>query len=182
LGRKISIMCTVQTGVMPYSLQGIEFGRIRGKIVNLDVFSVVGKPCPYAPVFVIRGIVLNQIYFLRKITSHDSFEIRTICFGIEDFLKMVEKTCTIQLDRTKNLERVSLPRSWYFHLTTYPRPRAIEGGVLPEARFVLEDDGRSLASCFFLMLGYLYRIQRDCTALSACASVFLGRWTDNPSS
>jgi hypothetical protein len=85
----------VQTSVMPYSFQRIEFGRVSWEIVDFDVFVMSGKPCPHISVFVVRSIVLNQIYFSRTIASHYSFEIHKVRFGIEDFLKMVEEPCTI---------------------------------------------------------------------------------------
>lgn len=103
-------------------------------------------------------------------------------FGIEDVLETVKEACAIQFYGAKNLESVSLAGSRYFWLRTYPRPCAVECGVLPEARFVFVKDGCPFVFGFFLMLGYLYRIQRSCAALSACASIFLGRWTENPRS
>lgn len=115
---------------------------------------MVCKPRPHVFVFVVRCIVLNQIDFLREIALQNSFEIHDVCFGIEDLLKVVEKSGTIQFDCTEYFERISLPHSRYFWLRTYPRPCSIEGWVLPEARFVFEEDGRSFAFGFFLMLGY----------------------------
>lgn len=109
----------------------------------------------------IRCIVLDQVYFLRKVAAQYSFKILDICFGIEHFLKMIEKPGAVQFDRTENLERVPLARGRDFRLRTYPRPCPIEGRVLPEAGFVLEEDRRPFAPGFFLTLGYLYRIQRD---------------------
>jgi len=53
LGCKISIVGAVQTSVMPYSFQRIEFGRVGWEIVDLDVFAMSGKPCPHISVFVI---------------------------------------------------------------------------------------------------------------------------------
>lgn len=103
----------------------------------------------------IRCIVLNQIYFLRKIASQYSFEIPDVCFGIEDVLEVVKESGVIQLDRPKNLERVSLPSSGYLWLRTYSRPCAVERGVLSEACLVFEEDSRPFAFGFFLMLGYL---------------------------
>lgn len=82
------------------------------------------------------------------------FQIHKVRCGIEDRLKMVQEASTIQLDRPENLERVSLSCCRYLGLGTYPRPRAIEGGILPEARFVFEEDSRSFALGFFLRLGY----------------------------
>ena len=102
----------------------------------------------------IRCIVLNQIYFLRKIASQYSFEIPDVCFGIEDVLEAVKESGVIQLDRPKNLECVSLSGSRYLRLRPYSRPCAIERGVLPEACFVFEEDGCPFVVGFFLMLGY----------------------------
>lgn len=128
----------------------------------------------------VRCIVVNQIDFPWKVASQNSFEVPDVRYCIEHFLKMIEESGTVQLDCSENLERVPLSRGWDFRLRTYPCPCPIEGRVLAEAGFVFEEDRRPFAPGFFLMLGYLYRTQRDCTALSAFANVFLGRWTEKP--
>ena len=111
---------------------------------------MVCKPCPHVSVFVVRCVALNQIYFLWEIALQNSFEIHDVCFGIEDLVKVAEKSGAIQFDCAEYFERVSLPHSRYFRLRTYPRPCSIEGWVLPEARFVLKEDGRSFDFGFFL--------------------------------
>jgi len=131
---------------------------------------------------VIRCIVLNQVYFLREIASQNPLEISDVRFSIEHILKMIEKSGTVQFDCSKSLERVSLSGGRDFRLRTYPCPGAIEGRVLPEAGFVFEEDRCPFAFGFFLMVGYLYRTHRDCTLLSALASVFRGRCTEKPMS
>lgn len=130
----------------------------------------------------VRGIVLNQIDFSWEIASQRSFEIPDVRFGIEHFLEMIEEPGTVEFDGSEDLERVPLPCGRDFRLRSYPCPGAIEGRVLPEAGFVFEEDRCPFALGFFLMRGYLYRTQRDCMVLSAFASVFLGRCTENPMS
>ena len=96
-------------------------------------------------------MLLNQIDFWGKVASHNPFEVSHIGLGIEDFLKMVEKPGTVQLDCSKNLEGVSLSRGWDLRLSTYPCPCPIQGRVLPETGFVFEEDRCPFAPGFFLM-------------------------------
>src|SRR5437016_5469052 len=166
----------MHTCMMPDSFQGIEFRGIGRQIVHLDQSAVVGEPQPNIPIFVIWGVVLNQEHLLGKVGSYDAFQVLDVRFGVEYALEMVEKPRAIQLDGTIDLERVPLPSSRYRGLRTYSRPGAVERRVLPEARFVLEEESPAFAFGFFLIRGYLYLVQRSCSALSAFAKVFVGRW------
>lgn len=167
---------------MPYSFQSVEFRGVRRKVVHLYVFPIVREPCPYTSVLVVRGIVLNQKYFSGEIAPQYSFEIRDVGFGVEHGLEIIKESPTIQFYGAENLEGVPLAGSRYFWLKSYARPCAVECGILSEARLVFEEDRCPFMLGFFLMLGYLYRTQRDCAALSACASALLGRCTENPRS
>lgn len=167
--------------MMPDSFQRIELGRVFGQVEDLDESTVFGKPHPHVAVFVVRCVVLNQEYFPGIVASQDLLQIPDVCHSTENCLKVIKESRTIQLDGTKNLQRVSLPRRGDFWLRTTARPSAVEGGILPEARFVLVEECSPFALGFFLIFGYLYRAQRSCAPLSACARVFLGRWTENPS-
>lgn len=150
--------------MMPDPLQGIELGGICRQIVYLDRAAIVGEPQPDIPVFVVGRVVLNQEDFSGKVALDDAFQVCNVGLSIEHCLKMVEEPCTIQLDRAKGLECVPLPGGRYFRLRTYSRPRAVERRVLPEARFVFVKEGGTFPFGFFLILGYLYLVQRSCAA------------------
>jgi hypothetical protein len=138
---------------MPDSFQSIEFWRVRGQIVDCDVSAMGGKPIPYLLVLVIGSIVLNQIDFLGKVTSDQPFQVNDIGRGIEDWLKMVKETACIEFDRAQNFQSLLLPGGGNFGLASYPCPGLVESGVLTESSFVLEEEGGSFASGFFLMSG-----------------------------
>lgn len=148
--------------------------------MDFDVSSMGGKPIPDLPVLVIRSIVLNQIDFLGKVTSDQPLQVNDIGLRVEDLLKMVKETAGIEFDRAKDFQCLLLPSGGNFGLASYPRPGLVESGVLTESGFVLEQEGGSCASGFFLMSGYRYRTHRDWSCLSARARTFLGRWTENP--
>lgn len=143
----------MQPCMMPYTLQSVEFWRIPREIVYLYIYAMFGKPVPYISVPMVCCIVMNQKYLYWIITIYNSFEIRYICNCIEDRLKLVKKSCKIQLDCTENLQCISLPCCWYFRLRTYSRPSHVEGGILPETCFVFEEDRRPCGLGFFLILG-----------------------------
>jgi hypothetical protein len=66
---------------------------------------------------------------------------------------MVKETAGIEFDRAKNFQSLLLPGGGNFGLASYPRPGLVESGVLTESSFVLEEEGGSFASGFFLMSG-----------------------------
>lgn len=88
---EISVVCAAVTGVVPNSLQGIEFWGVCRKIGNFDMFAMIAEPIPYGAVFVIGSIVLDEINFLRKVTAQNFFEIFDISLSVEDILEMIKE-------------------------------------------------------------------------------------------
>jgi len=102
---------------------------------------------------VVRGIVLDQIDFAGKVTAQRFFQILDVGLGIEDGLKAVKEPRRIEFDGAKDLQGVSLSRGGDLRLRAPARPGPVERGILAEAGFVLEEDGRFFAVGFFLRLG-----------------------------
>ena len=102
----------------------------------------------------IRRIVLDQINFAGTITAHRPFEILDVGFGVENRLEVVKEPSAVQFDGAKYLQGVSLSCGGDLWLRTPARPGLVERGVLAEAGFVFEEDGRLFALGFFLRLGY----------------------------
>lgn len=97
---------------------------------------------------------MDEIDFPGIITSQDLFEIPDVRIGVEYFLEMIQEPRAIQFDRAKDLQGIALAGRRDFRLRADRRPSLVKGGILPEAGFVLEKDGRSFAFGFFLMSGY----------------------------
>jgi hypothetical protein len=70
--------------------------------VNLDVSAMSRKPIPNLPVLVIGGVVLDEIDFAGKVASNQPLQVDDIGRSIEDLLKMVKETGSIELDRAKD--------------------------------------------------------------------------------
>jgi len=66
---------------------------------------------------------------------------------------MVEEAARIQLDGAKDFQGLFLTGGGDFGLASYSGPCLVEGGVLPERSFVLEEEGSPLVFGFFLMSG-----------------------------
>ena len=60
------------------------------------------KPIPNLPVLVIGGVVLDEINFAGKVASNQPLQVDDIGRSIEDLLKMVKETGSIELDRAKD--------------------------------------------------------------------------------
>ncbi len=102
----------------------------------------------------VRSIVLDQIDFARKVTAQRSFEIVDVGIGVENLLEVVMEPSSIKFDGAKYFQGISLSRGRDLRLRASARPGLVEGGVLAEAGFVFEEDGRLFALGFFLRLGY----------------------------
>lgn len=102
----------------------------------------------------VRCVVLDEIDFLGKVTPQSPFEIIDVGSGIENLLEMIKEPSTVKFDGAKYFQGVSLPCGGDLWLTASARPGLMERGVLAEAGFVFEEDGRLFALGFFLRLGY----------------------------
>ena len=140
--------------MMPDSLQRVEFWRIGWKVEDFHIFAVLREPVPNVFVLVVRGIVLDQIDFAGKVTPQCPFEIVDVGIGIENLLEVIKESSTVKFDGAKYLQGISLSCGRDLWLTASARPRLVERGVLAEAGFVFEEDGRLFAFGFFLRLGY----------------------------
>ena len=102
----------------------------------------------------VRGIVLDQIDFAGKITAQCPFEIVDVGIGVENVLEVIKEPSAIKFDGAKYFQSVSLSCGRDLWLRTSARPGLVERGVLAEAGFVFEEDGRPFAFGFFLRSGY----------------------------
>ena len=101
----------------------------------------------------VRRIVLDQINFAGRITAQRSFEILDVGLGVENRLKVIKEASAVEFDSAKYLQGVSLSCGGDLWLRAPARPGLVECGVLAEAGFVFEEDGRLFALGFFLRLG-----------------------------
>ena len=102
----------------------------------------------------VRGIVLDQIDFARKVTAQCPFEIVDVSIGVENLLEVVKESSSVEFDGAKYFQGVSLPCGGDLWLRASARPGLVERRVLAEADFVFEEDRRFFALGFFLRLGY----------------------------
>lgn len=96
---------------------------------------------------------MDQIDFARKVTAQRFFQILDVSLRIEDLLEVVKEPSRIKLDGAEDLQGVSLSRGGDLRLRASACPSPVERGVLAEAGFVFEEDGRLFAVGFFLRLG-----------------------------
>lgn len=101
----------------------------------------------------VRRIVLDQIDFAGTITAQRPFEIVDVGLGVENGLEVIKEASAVQFDGAKYLQGVSLSRGGDLWLRAPARPGLVERGVLAEAGFVFEENGRLFALGFFLRLG-----------------------------
>ena len=101
----------------------------------------------------VRRIVLDQIDFAGNITAQRPFEILDIGLGVDNRLEVVKEPSAVQFDGAKYLQGISLSCGGDLWLRAPARPCLVERGVLAEAGFVFEEDGRLFALGFFLRLG-----------------------------
>lgn len=113
---KVTVVRAMDSRVVPNSLQGVELGGISREVEDFDVPAMARKPVPNTFVFVVRGVVLNQINFLREKAAKNFFEESDVSIGIENRLEMVKESGAIEFDNAEGFEGVPLPRGGDFGL------------------------------------------------------------------
>ena len=96
---------------------------------------------------------MDQIDFAGNVTAQRPFEILDVGGGIENRLEVIKEPSMVEFDGTKYLQGVSLSCGGDLWLRAAARPGLVERGVLAEAGFVFEENGRLFALGFFLRLG-----------------------------
>ncbi len=107
--------------------------------MNFQPVTVGIEPSPYAAVFVVCRIVLNEYGSLPSIAARQLFQESEVRGSIEDDLFPVMETSLPQFNRSKNLHGLALPGHGNFWGTTNPAPGDVQGRILAKAGFVGED-------------------------------------------
>lgn len=81
------------------------------------------------------------------------FQENRIGHVIEDFVDHEVKLRCVQVDTTKNFNRLPFSGHGYNGLTADARPRSVQGWVLPKTRLVLKNYSRFFIAGFFLIAG-----------------------------
>ena len=96
---------------------------------------------------------MDQIDFAGAITAQRPFEILDVGLGVENALEVIKEPSGVEFDGAKYFQGVSLSCGGDLWLRAPARPGLVERGVLAEAGFVFEEDGRLFALGFFLRSG-----------------------------
>jgi len=153
LAGKIPIVGSGDPGVMPQSLRRIEGRGIRGELMDFEPSPVGFEPRPHGVVLVIGRIVLNQVCALGIIPSGELLQVIQVGLRIQDIGAVVVEAGRIEVHRAKHLDALSLAGHGDLGLAAEACPGLIQGGVLPEGGFVLENQGRPFRNGFFFRVG-----------------------------
>lgn len=115
--------------------------------------SIGLEPSPDVSVLVVGGVVLNQNRSLAAVPPSELFEEAEVGGGIEDGALAIIEPCAPEFDRAENLDVLAFSRHGDFRWASYAAPGGVERRVLPEARFVCEDERPVARAGFFLRAG-----------------------------
>ncbi len=154
--RKVPVVGSRDSRVVPQTFGGVEFGGIRGQLVNRQPLAMVVEPRPNILVLVVGGVVLHEVDLggaRGSVDPRQAFQEPQVGGRIEHRVPAVVEARGKHVHRPKDLNALARPRHGDQGLRPDPRPGLVEGGVLAEAGFVFEDERSPLAAGFFLMLG-----------------------------
>ena len=121
--------------------------------MNFQPVPVAGEPLPNGGIFVVRGVVLDQNRSTPAIVPRQLLQEIEVGRGVEDDVLSVMKSGVPQFDGTQDLHTLALSGDRDFGRVADPAPGGMQGGVLPEAGFVGEDQRPAFGAGFFLRLG-----------------------------
>ena len=96
---------------------------------------------------------MNQNGPTPAIAPRQLFQKGEVGGGVEDGVLPVMETGAPQFDGAQDLHALALSRHRDFGRMADPAPGGMQGGVLPEAGFVGEDQRPAFGVSFFLRLG-----------------------------
>ena len=111
------------------------------------------EPCPDLRILVVGGVVLNQNRSLAAVPPSELFEEAKVGGGIKDGVLAIIKPRAPKFNGAENLHALALSGDRNFGRATYAAPGRVQGGVLPEAGFVGEDQRPVSRVGFFLRAG-----------------------------
>lgn len=111
------------------------------------------EPGPDIGMLVVGGIVLNQNCSLAAISPGQLFEKAEVRGGIENCVLAIIEPWAPKFDGAENLHVLAFSRHGNFWWVPYAAPGGVERRILPEARFVGEDEGPVSRPGFFLRAG-----------------------------
>lgn len=167
---------------LPDALHRHELGRVRGEPVQLDQMPVLAEPADAVFIEAVTGRVVDDEEDLAALvaTNKEPQELPER-LAVEDVRELERELRGVERYSAEDVPGLAQAVRVDARLNADARPRAVQTAVLPEARFVLEDDYAAAASGLFLIAGSRFLSQNSCASLSARASRLRGRWTEKPS-
>src|SRR5579884_46738 len=98
------------------------------------------EPRPDLSVLMVGGVVLNQDRSLPAIPPGQLFEKAKVGGGIEDTVLAIIEPRAPKFDGAENLHVLAFSRHGDFRWVPYAAPGGVERRVLPETRFVGEEE------------------------------------------
>lgn len=133
------------------------------------------EPGPDRPVLVVRRVVLDEKRARPSELPGDVLQEGAVGVRVEGRLAPIQEPGRVDFYGAQDLDAPALAGYRDVRLTADPRPRRMEGRVLPETGFVGEEERSPFPVGFFLMLGYVRRLHRSCAEGSARANTRRGR-------
>ena len=121
--------------------------------MHLQPMPVGFEPTPHLGILMVGGVVLNQDGSLAAISPSQLFEKAEVSGGVEDCVLSIIELRAPQFDGSENLHALALSGDRNFGRATYAAPGRVQGGVLPEAGFVGEDQRPVPRLGFFFRFG-----------------------------
>lgn len=121
--------------------------------MNLQPVAVLPEPGPDVLVLMIGSVVLDQDGTSTTVALCKVLQEGEIRLGVEDLLGYVHEPGTIELDGAQDLDVFTFSGDRDLWWMADSCPGCVQGGVLPEARLVGEDQSPVFPFGFFLMLG-----------------------------
>ena len=121
--------------------------------MHFQPVAVGAEPVPDLGILMIRGMVLNQNGSLATVVPRQLLEEGQVGGSIAGSILLVMEAGLPEFDGAQNLDALAFPGDRNLRRLPDAAPGGVQGGVLPEAGFIGEEQRPVLSPGFFLRLG-----------------------------
>jgi hypothetical protein len=146
----VSVVGGLDAHVMPKGFDRVELRAVLGQRAEVKAMTIGAQPLPHLRCPMVGGVVVDQEHFPPAVAVRQAVQKGGVASTFKDVAMPVVELGTIQIDRSKDLLGVPLPRRRNQRLVSASRPRLVQARILTETGLIRKQQSGVAIGGFFL--------------------------------